>query len=146
MHKDDRLSIGEVSRRTGTSISALRYYESHGLISSLRNQGGQRRFLRSEIRRVSFILIAQRLGFALEEIRQMLERLPNGRTPNAQDWAKISRQMKQRLEDQIATLERMRNSIEGCIGCGCLSLENCALYNPDDSIRGDGKGPRLALG
>ena len=76
----------------------------------------------------------------------MLERLPNGRTPNARDWAKISRQMQQRLEDQIATLERMRNSIEGCIGCGCLSLENCALYNPDDSIRGDGKGPRLALG
>ena len=130
---DPRISIGRVAERTGMSISAIRFYEEVGLVSPVRNTGGQRRFLRSDIRRLSFILIAQQLGFSLDEIRAKLSTLPAGRTPTQADWARISRQFRDRLDERITVLTRTRERLDGCIGCGCLSLKNCALYNPEDN-------------
>ena len=143
---NERLSIGQVATRTGMSVSAIRFYEEAGLVSPDRNLGGQRRFLRSDIRRLSFILIAQQLGFSLDEIRTRLESLPQGRTPTQTDWKKISREFRLVLDDRIALMTRMRDRLDGCIGCGCLSLKNCALYNPDDRINKNGAGPRYIVG
>ena len=140
------LSIGAIAARTGLSVSAIRYYEERGLIASERSAGGQRRFVRAVIRRLSFILIAQRLGLSLEEIASAFETLPEGRTPTAADWVKISAAIRNRIDDQIAQLERMRDRLDGCIGCGCLSLEACAIYNPGDECGVEGAGPRLVLG
>ncbi len=140
------LPIGAIAARTGLSVSAIRYYEALGLIASERSAGGQRRFVRAVIRRLSFILIAQKLGLSLEEIAQALTRLPEGRTPTASDWAKISQRIRNRIDDQIAALERMRDRLDGCIGCGCLSLQVCALYNPGDEQGVTGAGPRRVLG
>ena len=142
----DLLAIGELARRTGVSVSAIRFYEEKGLLSSMRNAGGQRRFARSDIRRVSFVLIAQKLGLTLSEIEQALAGLPEGRTPSRADWAKISEGIRERIEARIAELSRMRDGLDGCIGCGCLSLDVCALYNPEDRIAAKGPGPRLLLG
>lgn len=139
------LSIGAIAARTGLSVSAIRYYEERGLIASERSAGGQRRFVRAVIRRLSFILIAQRLGLSLEEIAAAFETLPEGRTPTGTDWAKISATIRARIDDQIAQLERMRDRLDGCIGCGCLSLEACAIYNPGDEFGAEGSGPRLVL-
>ncbi len=145
LKKSDFLSIGELSRRTGLAVSAIRFYEEKGLVQSMRTGGNQRRFLRSDIRRLSFIIIAQRLGLALAEIEEQLALLPQGRTPNARDWRKISRAIRSQIDAKIALLERTRDRLDGCIGCGCLSLKNCALYNPDDEAAAAGPGPRRVL-
>lgn len=140
------LSIGELSRRTGLSVSAIRYYEARGLLSAIRTGGNQRRFMRSDIRRLSFALIAQRLGLTLADIEAELATLPLGRPPTRSDWQAISRRVRQALQDRITMLERTRDLLDGCIGCGCLSLENCALYNPGDRAARAGAGPRFLLG
>lgn len=140
------LAIGDLARRTGLSVSAIRFYETRGLVHPMRNAAGQRRFARSDIRRLSFILIAQQIGLTLEEIIAELARLPEGRAPTARDWQAISRTFQARLDRQIAALQRTRSRLEGCIGCGCLSLEVCALYNPDDRAAARGSGPRYVLG
>jgi MerR family transcriptional regulator, redox-sensitive transcriptional activator SoxR len=145
MKATDIVSIGDLARRTGLSISAIRFYERKGLIEPFRSAGGQRRFLRSDIRRLSFIRIAQTLGLSIEGIAAELARLPHQRTPTAADWAKISRAMRSILDDKIAMLERTRDRLDGCIGCGCLSLKKCALYNPDDRVAARGAGPRLVM-
>jgi len=145
MNRIQRLSIGEVAERTGLSVSAIRYYESEGLVSPIRNSGGQRRFHRSDIRRLSFVLIAQQLGFTIDEIRSRLEELPEQRAPNQKDWSRLSRQFRDELQRRIDMLERMRDRLDGCIGCGCLSLQRCQLYNAGDKARRSGTGPRYIL-
>jgi len=143
VHKTDFLAIGDLAARTGSSVSAIRFYEARGLISALRNAGGQRRFVRSDIRRLSFIRIAQQLGFTIEEIQSILDKLPQGRTPTQKDWAAISRLFRRRLDARIAALTHLRDKLDGCIGCGCLSLRRCALYNPGDRLAAEGSGPQL---
>jgi len=138
----DLIAIGEMARRTGLSVSAIRFYEDRGLIEPVRTAGNQRRFLRSDIRRISFILIAQQLGLSLGEVAQEMRRLPHGRTPTATDWKAISRSIRNRIDDRIGELERTRDRLDGCIGCGCLSLKKCAIYNPDDRLSEHGPGPR----
>jgi len=140
------VSIGFLGGRTGMAVSAIRYYEQQGLIHAERNAGGHRRFLRSDIRRVSFILIAQQMGFSLQEIRAELDRLPEGRTPTKRDWERISKVMAAALERKIEALTRMRSRLTGCIGCGCLSLKACKLYNPEDRAARHGTGPRYVMG
>lgn len=143
---DDTLSIGAVSERTGVAPSALRYYEAEGLISSTRTAGNQRRYQRDVLRRVSFIRVAQRVGLTLDEIRDALAELPDSRTPTQDDWARISRAWRPRLDEQIALIERLRDRLDGCIGCGCLSLRACRLLNPDDHAGEHGTGPRYLIG
>jgi MerR family redox-sensitive transcriptional activator SoxR len=140
------LTIGELARRTGLSVSAIRFYEARGLVSAVRSSGNQRRFLRSDIRRLSFALVAQRVGLTLGEIQAELATLPQGRAPTQGDWETISRRMRSALEERIAMLERTRDLLDGCIGCGCLSLGKCALYNPGDRAARAGAGPRFLLG
>ncbi len=140
------LSIGDLARRTGLSVSAIRFYEARGLVSALHSGGNQRRFLRSDIRRLSFALIAQRLGLTLSEIEAELSALPQGRTPTRDDWRAMSVRLRGALEARIAMLERTRDMLDGCIGCGCLSLDRCALYNPGDRAARAGAGPRFLLG
>ncbi|HEU0099661.1 MAG TPA: redox-sensitive transcriptional activator SoxR [Allosphingosinicella sp.] len=140
------LSIGELARRTGLSVSAIRFYEARGLVAAIRTSGNQRRFLRSDIRRLSFALIAQRCGLSLSEIDAEMALLPNGRAPNRADWQAIGARLRSTLDSRIALLERTRDRLDGCIGCGCLSLENCALYNPGDRAARGGPGPRFLLG
>lgn len=142
----DILPIGALASRTGLSVSAIRFYEARGLISPMRNAGRQRRFLRSDIRRLSFIQIAQQIGFTIEEIRALLAALPQGRTPTLKDWDAISRGFRRELDDRIAAMTRMRDNLDSCIGCGCLSLKKCQLYNPADRARRFGAGPRYLLG
>jgi MerR family redox-sensitive transcriptional activator SoxR len=139
------ITIGQLAARTGVAVSAIRYYEEKGLLQSLRTRGNQRRFLRSDIRRVSFILIAQKLGLALAEIEQQLARLPQGRAPTLSDWQQISRQMRFEIDQRIMLLTRTRNQLDQCIGCGCLSLQKCQLYNKDDRLGAKGAGPRAIL-
>jgi MerR family transcriptional regulator, redox-sensitive transcriptional activator SoxR len=140
------ISIGALSARTGVAVSALRYYEEQGLIRAERNSGRQRRFLRSDIRRVSFILIAQRLGLPLTRIKALMAALPEARTPTKQDWQLISRAIRTDIDERLALLTRVRDSLDGCIGCGCLSLKSCALYNPGDRQGQNGRtGPRKIL-
>ena len=140
-----RIGIGQVAERTGLSVSAIRFYETQGLVQPVRNNGGQRRYLRSDIRRLSFVLIAQQLGFSIEDIRRRLEKLPQQRTPTQKDWARISKGFRDELQQRIDMMTRMRDRLDGCIGCGCLSLDNCALYNPEDRARRTGAGPRYIL-
>lgn len=139
------LTIGQLADRTGLSVSAIRFYESRGLVAPERNAGGQRRFKRADIRRLSFVLIAQRLGFTLQEIEGRLTALPAGRAPNQRDWTRMSRAFRQTLDDRIAAMERLRDRLDGCIGCGCLSLKKCALHNPEDKARRHGAGPHFVL-
>ncbi len=139
------LSIGEVAARTGLSHSALRFYEAEGLIASSRSVGSQRRYARSTLRRIAFIRVAQKVGLSLEEIRSALATLPDSRTPTKADWARLSSAWRPRLDEQIAILERLRDELTSCIGCGCLSLRSCKLYNPDDVAAGLGTGPRYLL-
>ena len=146
MRRQKLLKIGELSARTGVPVSALRYYADAGLIQPYRTNAGQRRFARADIRRVSFILIAQQLGLSLEEIGAILQRLPDGRTPTKADWSQISGGIRRRVEARIAELECIRERLDGCIGCGCLSLETCKLYNPQDRLGVQGPGPRRLLG
>jgi len=142
----DLLSIGDVSTRTGVAPSALRFYEAEGFLASTRSDGGQRRFPREVLRRVAFIRVAQTIGLTLDEIRDALATLPQGRTPTKADWARLSRSWRPRLDAQIALLERLRDDLTSCIGCGCLSLQACALYNPDDRAAALGQGARYLLG
>jgi MerR family redox-sensitive transcriptional activator SoxR len=139
------LTIGELSVRSGVAASALRFYEQQGLIRSTRTGGNQRRYERSELRRVSFIRIAQQVGISLERIAQALSDLPDERTPTKADWAKLSRVWRSELDGRIAMLSRLRDDLDGCIGCGCLSLTSCRIYNPSDSLAGEGSGPRRLL-
>lgn len=139
----DILTIGELSGRTGVAVSALRYYEDRGLIRSLRAKGQHRRFLRSDIRRVSFIKIAQSLGLTIDDVASAFSSLPEGRTPTATDWRRISGDIRGVLDRKITELENMRDRLDTCIGCGCLSLKRCALYNAGDQAGKSGAGPRF---
>ena len=145
MHKDDLISIGALAKRTGVAVSAIRYYEERKLLTSLRTGGNQRRFLRSDIRRISFILIAQKLGLGLTQIEAELATLPQGRTPTLTDWQRIRRSMRTALDAKIQLLTRTKQKLDQCIGCGCLSLQRCQLYNKDDRAAGGGTGPRYVL-
>jgi len=138
----DMLPIGKIAERTGVAVSAIRYYEAEGLVHPIRTEAGQRQFRRSDIRRISFVKIAQELGFSLSEIRAEMGRLPEGRTPTRADWDRISRRFREVLDARMDRLQRTRDKLDGCIGCGCLSLKSCALYNPDDAARDRGAGPR----
>jgi MerR family redox-sensitive transcriptional activator SoxR len=141
----DVLTIGAVSERTGVAPSALRFYESEGLIHAVRSAGGQRRYHRDVIRRVSFIRIAQEVGLTLAEIHAALASLPDHRTPTQRDWHRLATSWGPRLDAQIAMLERLRDRLDGCIGCGCLSLQVCRIVNPGDSAGDRGPGPRYVL-
>ncbi|MFA7604203.1 MAG: redox-sensitive transcriptional activator SoxR [Novosphingobium sp.] len=145
MDRDDLISIGVLAKRTGLAVSAIRFYEGKGLLTSLRTGGNQRRFLRSDIRRLSFILIAQRLGLGLPEIERALATLPQGRTPTLSDWQRISRSLRGELDARINLLTRTRAKLDECIGCGCLSLPRCQLTNKDDRAGAAGPGPRFVL-
>jgi MerR family transcriptional regulator, redox-sensitive transcriptional activator SoxR len=140
------LTIGELSRRTGLATSALRFYEEKGLIASERSSSGQRRFRRDALRRVAFIRVAQRVGVSLDEIAEALATLPAGRNPTRRDWARLSKQWRERLDERIGLLQGLRDGLTSCIGCGCLSLATCRLYNPDDRASAFGPGPRFLLG
>lgn len=140
------LTIGEVAERAGLATSALRYYEKQGLVSSSRTAGGQRRYSRDVLRRLAFIGAAKRVGVDLDEIRETLDLLPNGRTPTADDWAEVSERWRPRLDAEIAQLVRLRDQLTNCIGCGCLSFDVCALYNPADAASRRGPGARYLLG
>jgi MerR family transcriptional regulator, redox-sensitive transcriptional activator SoxR len=142
---DSELTIGALSERSGVAASALRFYEAEGLIHAARTAGGQRRYSRDTLRRVSFIRVAQQVGLRLDEIRVALESLPEHRTPTAKDWERLSTSWRPRLDAQIALLERLRDRLGGCIGCGCLSLRFCKLLNPDDQAGQRGPGPRHIL-
>jgi MerR family transcriptional regulator, redox-sensitive transcriptional activator SoxR len=141
----DSLTIGELSARSGVATSALRYYESLGLVRSRRTGGNQRRYDRTELRRVAFIRISQRVGISLDEIAAALAGLPDSRTPTRADWMRLSARWRTRLDEQIALLERLRDRLTGCIGCGCLSLQRCRLSNPADALAEEGAGPHLLL-
>jgi MerR family transcriptional regulator, redox-sensitive transcriptional activator SoxR len=146
MHANDILTIGELAARTGVAVSALRFYEAKRLIAPMRNGGGQRRYFRSDVRRVSFILIAQQLGLTIDDIRIELDKLPQSRTPTAADWGRISADLRGRLDARIAAMTHMRELLDGCIGCGCLSLKKCGLYNARDKAASRGSGPRYLMG
>ena len=137
------LTVGEVAKRSGVAVSALHFYESKGLIQSVRTSGNQRRYPREVLRRVAIIRVAQRTGMELDEIRRALKALPRERTPNAEDWKKLSASWKRDLSERIERLTRLRDQLEGCIGCGCLSMEACPLRNPWDRLSKLGPGPRL---
>jgi MerR family redox-sensitive transcriptional activator SoxR len=128
------LTVAEVAQRSGFAASALRFYERQGLVEAHRSGGGQRRYDRQVLRRLAFIRAARNVGLSLEEVRAELARLPQSRTPTPGDWRRISRHWRQRLDDKIAAIEALRDRLDSCIGCGCLSLKVCALYNPDDAV------------
>jgi MerR family redox-sensitive transcriptional activator SoxR len=142
----DTLTIGELAARSGLAPSALRYYEDQGLLVSTRTTGGQRRYARSALRRVAVVQAAQRVGMSLSDVRDAMADLPPDRAPNAREWARLSRRWRGRLDQRIAELQRLRDDLSGCIGCGCLSLRRCALYNPGDVAATRGPGPRRLLG
>jgi MerR family transcriptional regulator, redox-sensitive transcriptional activator SoxR len=137
------LTVGDVAARSGVAISTLHFYEAKGLIKSWRNQGNQRRYPREVLRRVAIIRVAQRTGIPLASIRKALAALPDHRTPTAEDWKKLSREWRSDLNDRINRLTRLRDQLDGCIGCGCLSLGICPLRNPWDKLAEEGPGPRL---
>lgn len=141
-----QLSIGEIATRTGLAVSAIRFYEKTGLISADRTESGHRRFSRTTIRRVSFILICQNLGYSLNEIGEHLHSLPDGRTPTDEDWEAMAIRFQADVDDRIARLTALRDRLDGCIGCGCLSLQRCAIYNPEDAAAELGEGPRYLMG
>ncbi|MBA9006383.1 redox-sensitive transcriptional activator SoxR [Thermomonospora cellulosilytica] len=139
------LTVGQLSRRSGVAVSALHFYEAKGLIRSRRTAGNQRRFSRDTLRRVAFIRVSQRVGIPLAEIREALARLPEERTPTVEDWAALSEAWRRKLDERIAQLQRLRDDLTGCIGCGCLSLSVCTLANPADRLAEEGPGPRRLL-
>jgi MerR family redox-sensitive transcriptional activator SoxR len=140
LRSQDLLTIGELAARSGLSTSALRFYDSQGLITASRTSGNQRRYQRSMLRRVSFVRSAQRVGLTLDEIKQALATLPDERTPTRADWERLSRQWRERLDERIRELEALRDKLSSCIGCGCLSLDRCALSNPADVAALQGPG------
>jgi MerR family transcriptional regulator, redox-sensitive transcriptional activator SoxR len=137
------LTVGEAAARSGVAVSTLHFYEAKGLIRSRRNAGNQRRYPREVLRRIAVIRVAQRTGISLTDIREALKALPNGRTPTAEDWQRLSARWRVDLDDRIARLMRLRDQLDGCIGCGCLSLGVCPLRNPWDRLAEEGSGPRL---
>lgn len=137
------LTIGELAARSGVAASALRFYEERGLISATRTDGNQRRYVRGMLRRVAFVRAAQQVGASLDEIQTALAALPTDRTPTATDWARLSAGWQEQLAERISDLERLRDQLTSCIGCGCLSLRRCRLFNPDDRVAQRGAGPRL---
>jgi MerR family redox-sensitive transcriptional activator SoxR len=143
---NDLLTIGEVSRRSGVASSALRFYEDRGLITSERAGSGHRRYPRAVLRRIAFIVFAQRVGLTLEEIGAELAKLPPDRAPNRRDWSRLSAKWGERIDERIAELQRLKAGLTECIGCGCLSLEKCQLANPGDRAAGLGPGPRYWIG
>jgi MerR family transcriptional regulator, redox-sensitive transcriptional activator SoxR len=140
------LTIGDVARRSGVAASALRFYEERGLIRSERSGAGHRRYPRSVLRRIAFIVFAQRIGLSLDEIAVELARLPGDRVPTRSDWSRLSTRWSRRIDERIAELERLKQGLDSCIGCGCLSLDRCRLANPDDRLAKLGPGPRLWVG
>jgi MerR family transcriptional regulator, redox-sensitive transcriptional activator SoxR len=139
------LTIGDFAARSGVAPSALRYYERERLIRSTRTSGNQRRYQRTELRRVAFIKVAQQVGVSLDEIREALAALPENRTPTKADWTRLSARWRKRLDERIQLMERLRDQLTGCIGCGCLSLKRCTLINPEDRLAAIGPGPRKLL-
>ena len=137
------LTVGEVARRSGVAVSALHFYETKGLIHSVRSAGQQRRYGRDVLRRVAVIKVAQRIGISLASISEAFASLPEGRTPTAGDWARMSSLWRQELDERIMQLTRLRDQLDGCIGCGCLSIEACRLRNPLDELSEQGSGPQL---
>jgi len=146
MAQASMLTIGELAARSGVATSALRFYEEEGLISSMRTAGNQRRYTRGTLRRVSIIRAAQRVGLTLEEVGAALSALPDGREPTSRDWERMSRRWRRQLEERIEALQQLREELTSCIGCGCLSLQRCALFNPGDAAARLGAGPRYLLG
>lgn len=142
----DLLTITAVSRRSGVASSALRFYEERGLITSERAGSGHRRYPRAVLRRIAFIVFAQRIGLSLDEIAAALAKLPPGRAPGRRDWSRLSSQWTSRIDQRIAELERLKSGLTDCIGCGCLSLDRCALSNPGDRVAARGPGPRYWIG
>lgn len=136
------LTIGDLANRTGLAVSAIRFYETHGIVHPVRNAGGHRRYGRHDLRRLSFVMAAQGMGFALAEIATHLEPLPDHKAPTKADWSRIAKGFRRDIADRIAALEELGEKLDGCIGCGCLSLKACKLYNPDDIKSRDGAGPR----
>jgi MerR family redox-sensitive transcriptional activator SoxR len=136
----DELSVGDLSARSGVAVSALHFYEKKGLITSRRTSGNQRRYRRDTLRRVALVRIGQRVGIPLAEIAEVLAMLPEGRTPNRRDWQELSARWQERLDDRIRDLQHLRDDFGDCIGCGCLSLDRCALANPDDALAAYGPG------
>ncbi|WP_298862369.1 redox-sensitive transcriptional activator SoxR [uncultured Sulfitobacter sp.] len=136
------LTIGAVAERTGLAVSAIRFYETLDLVTPLKNSSGHRRFDRSDIRKLSFVMIAQELGVSLRDLSALMKTLPQGRPPTAADWTRMATKFRKDLDRRIAKAERLRDTLDGCIGCGCLSLQKCALYNPEDRARLSGTGPR----
>ncbi len=146
MPSDPVIAIGDLAKRAGVAASALRYYETEGLIASVRSAGGRRYYAKADIRRVAFIRAAQQVGLSLEDIRTALASLPDGRTPTKADWERLSISWRPLLDERIAALSRLRDTLTECIGCGCLSLKSCALYNPADIARSRGPGARYLMG
>src|SRR6185437_6646531 len=140
MHSSDLLSVGEIASRSGFADSAVRYYERLGLLTATRTSGGQRRFERSTLRRLAFIRAARNIGLSLDEVAAALASLPAGRTPTRADWATLSRGWRRRLDEQIDALVALRDGLDSCIGCGCLSLDRCTISNPADTARSGGPG------
>jgi MerR family redox-sensitive transcriptional activator SoxR len=143
---NDLLTIGEVAKRSGVAASALRFYEDKGLIGSERAGSGHRRYQRAVLRRIAFIVFAQRIGLSLDEIKGELDKLPGDHAPNRADWSRLSAGWTSRIDERIAELERLRAGLTDCIGCGCLSLDRCQLANPDDRAGRSGPGPRYWVG
>lgn len=144
--KKPNLTIGDLAARTGLAVSAIRHYEEKGILAPLRNAGGHRRYARADIRRLSFAMIAQRLGFSLAEIAGHMAGLPAHRAPSREDWARISAGFQASIQARIASLTQLRDQLDGCIGCGCLSLDKCALWNTEDAVARKGPGPRYLMG
>ena len=143
---EELIPIGEMARRTGLAVSAIRYYEQRGLVTSQRTSGNQRRFRRADIRRLSFVLIAQRLGLGLAEIEAELSRLPTGRAATTLEWQQLTRSFRREIDSRIGLLNRARGKLDDCIGCGCLSLAKCQMANRSDNAGAAGPGPRFVLG
>jgi len=139
--KDASWTVGKVAARCGVSVSTLHFYETKGLIHSWRNAGNQRRYKADVLRRISVIKAAQKMGISLEDIKRALATLPENRTPTARDWQKLSTFWRDDLDSRIHYLQRLRDSLTGCIGCGCLSMKNCPIYNADDKLAAEGSGP-----
>lgn len=142
----DEITIGELAERSGVATSALRFWEEKGLIASRRTTGNQRRYQRATLRRVAVIRAGQQVGLSLDEIAAALASLPDGRTPNRRDWQRMSRAWRGALDERIDALVQLRDTLDGCIGCGCLSLDTCGLFNPGDVMADRGPGPRILLG
>lgn len=143
MNEEPSLTVGQVAKRCGIKVSTLHFYESKGIIQSWRNQGNQRRYKKEVLRRIAIIKAAQKMGVSLQDIKKAFASLPNNRTPNNKDWQKLADNWRENLNERITYLENLRDYLSGCIGCGCLSMKACPLYNPNDELASKGTGPVL---